>query len=224
MMRKGETIAGGLSGSVCRLIWSRNQYATGEIFLALKRVQEEPDATAAALVGLPLPAAAAATLVAAATATTSSAAGAAAQAGGSSTGGGVPGGSGPSAAGGGGAAASRLRGGLGGVTIATSAMVNASPAATALVAAQVVGGGGVPSSLAAASAVVQQEAVVNQAGIEFLRRLPGVTDTNWRGIMAGVRSLRELADCSVERLAEMMGGSKAAKVLHDFLHAPCPVA
>jgi hypothetical protein len=44
----------------CRLLWSRSQHATGELFLALKRNQEEPDAAAAALVGLPAGIAAAA--------------------------------------------------------------------------------------------------------------------------------------------------------------------
>jgi DNA excision repair protein ERCC-4 len=36
-----------------RLIWSRSFHATGEIFLALKRNQEEPDAATAAAVGVP---------------------------------------------------------------------------------------------------------------------------------------------------------------------------
>lgn len=43
-----------------RLLWSRSLHATGELFLALKRNHEEPDATAAALTGLPPEAAAAA--------------------------------------------------------------------------------------------------------------------------------------------------------------------
>lgn len=50
---------------VCRLLWSRSQHATGELFLALKRNQEEPEAAAAALVGLSPEAAAAALAVAA---------------------------------------------------------------------------------------------------------------------------------------------------------------
>lgn len=34
-------------------VWSRSPHATADIFLGLKRNQDEPDAAAAALVGLP---------------------------------------------------------------------------------------------------------------------------------------------------------------------------
>jgi hypothetical protein len=66
--------------------------------------------------------------------------------------------------------------------------------------------------------------VVNQAAIDLLRRLPGVTDANFRPLMGGLNSLAELADASLERLQELMGGAKAAQMLYDFLHAPCPAA
>ena len=46
------------------MLWSRSQHATGELFLSLKRNQEEPDAGTAAVVGL-TPEAAAAALAAA---------------------------------------------------------------------------------------------------------------------------------------------------------------
>jgi DNA excision repair protein ERCC-4 len=69
-----------------------------------------------------------------------------------------------------------------------------------------------------------QESVINQAAIDLLRSLPGVTDTNWRAIMNGVGSLRQLADVELTQLEQMMGGAKAARALYDFLHAPCPVA
>ncbi|KAK2970371.1 hypothetical protein RJ640_012951 [Escallonia rubra] len=62
----------------------------------------------------------------------------------------------------------------------------------------------------------------NTSAVEFLRRLPGVTDSNYRGIMDGCKSLAELALLPVERLAEMMGGQKAAKTLRDFLDAKYP--
>lgn len=52
----------------CRLLWSRSQHATGELFLALKRNHEEPEPAAAALVGLTAEAAAAAVAAAAPTA------------------------------------------------------------------------------------------------------------------------------------------------------------
>lgn len=62
----------------------------------------------------------------------------------------------------------------------------------------------------------------NTSAIEFLRRLPGVTDSNYRAIMDGCNSLAELAVLPVERLAELMGGQKAARTLKEFLDAKCP--
>lgn len=40
--------------------------------------------------------------------------------------------------------------------------------------------------------------------------------------MDGCKSLSELATLPVERLAELMGGQKAAKTLKDFLDAKYP--
>ncbi|ONK73426.1 uncharacterized protein A4U43_C04F31370 [Asparagus officinalis] len=62
----------------------------------------------------------------------------------------------------------------------------------------------------------------NTSAIEFLRRLPGVTDSNYRAIMDSCKNLAELALLPVERLAELMGGQKAAKTLKEFLDAKCP--
>ncbi|XP_020586235.1 DNA repair endonuclease UVH1 [Phalaenopsis equestris] len=62
----------------------------------------------------------------------------------------------------------------------------------------------------------------NTTAIEFLRRLPGVTDSNYRTLMDGCKSLAELALLPVERLAELMGGQKPAKMLREFLDAKCP--
>lgn len=59
----------------------------------------------------------------------------------------------------------------------------------------------------------------NTGAIEFLRRLPGVTDANYRSLMDGCNSLAELADIPVEKLAELMGGQKAARSLREFLDA-----
>lgn len=58
--------------------------------------------------------------------------------------------------------------------------------------------------------------------MEFLRRLPGVNDSNYRAIMDGCKSLSELALLPIERLAEIMGGQKAAQTLRDFLDAKYP--
>ncbi|KAL3331022.1 hypothetical protein AABB24_034697 [Solanum stoloniferum] len=62
----------------------------------------------------------------------------------------------------------------------------------------------------------------NTSAVEMLRRLPGVTDSNYRGIMDGCKSLAELAMLPMERLAELMGGQKAAKMLREFLDAKYP--
>lgn len=58
--------------------------------------------------------------------------------------------------------------------------------------------------------------------MEFLRRLPGVTDSNYRAIMDGCKSLAELALLPVDRLAELMGGQKGALTLREFLDAKYP--
>ncbi|CAL9110957.1 unnamed protein product [Musa textilis] len=62
----------------------------------------------------------------------------------------------------------------------------------------------------------------NTSAIEFLRRLPGVTDANYRALMDGCKNLAELALLPVERLTELMGGQKAARMLKEFLDAKCP--
>ncbi|KAK4486509.1 hypothetical protein RD792_009192, partial [Penstemon davidsonii] len=62
----------------------------------------------------------------------------------------------------------------------------------------------------------------NTSAVEFLRRLPGVTDSNYRSIMDACKSLAELALLPLEKLAEMMGGLKAANSLRDFLDAKYP--
>ncbi|VFR02192.1 unnamed protein product [Cuscuta campestris] len=62
----------------------------------------------------------------------------------------------------------------------------------------------------------------NTSAVEFLRRLPGVTESNYRAIMDGCKSLADLCLLPVERLAELMGGLKAAKTLRDFIDAKYP--
>lgn len=62
----------------------------------------------------------------------------------------------------------------------------------------------------------------NTSAVEFLRRLPGVTDSNYRLIMDGCKNLAEVALLPIEKLAELMGGQKAAKTLRDFLDAKFP--
>lgn len=62
----------------------------------------------------------------------------------------------------------------------------------------------------------------NTSAVEFLRRLPGVSDANYRSIMEKCKSLSELASLPVEELAEIMGGQKVAKSLREFLDAKYP--
>ncbi|GAB2235325.1 hypothetical protein Droror1_Dr00025748 [Drosera rotundifolia] len=62
----------------------------------------------------------------------------------------------------------------------------------------------------------------NTSAVEFLRRLPGVTDSNYRAILDGCGSLAELALLPLERLTELMGGQKAARTLREFLDAKYP--
>jgi DNA excision repair protein ERCC-4 len=68
------------------------------------------------------------------------------------------------------------------------------------------------------------DSVVNVAAMELLRRLPGVTDANYRAIVRELGSLRALAEAPLERLAAVMSSQRGAKALFDFLHAPCPLA
>ncbi|CAM0149530.1 unnamed protein product [Urochloa decumbens] len=62
----------------------------------------------------------------------------------------------------------------------------------------------------------------NTSAIEFLRRLPGVTDSNYRAIMDGCNSLADLALLPIEKLAGLMGSQKGARTLKEFLDAKCP--
>ena len=62
----------------------------------------------------------------------------------------------------------------------------------------------------------------NTTAVELLRRLPGVTDANYRSLMDSCESLAELACVPLEKLSELMGGQRPARMLHDFLDAKYP--
>uniref|UniRef100_A0A7S3UA94 ERCC4 domain-containing protein n=1 Tax=Picocystis salinarum TaxID=88271 RepID=A0A7S3UA94_9CHLO len=66
------------------------------------------------------------------------------------------------------------------------------------------------------------EDLYNQAAIDVLRKLPGVTNNNYRQVMSTFKSLAEMSAASKEDLAKVLGGMQNAKRLHDFLHAECP--
>ncbi|EYU40836.1 hypothetical protein ABFS82_05G079800 [Erythranthe guttata] len=63
---------------------------------------------------------------------------------------------------------------------------------------------------------------LNTSAVEFLRRLPGITDSNYRSVMDGCKNLAEFVQLPMEKLAVLMGGHKAAKTLRDFLDAKYP--
>lgn len=65
------------------------------------------------------------------------------------------------------------------------------------------------------------DTVVNAVGIDILKRLPGVTEANWRALMREGGSLAGLATVSLDRLTVVMGGEVVAKKLYDFLHEGC---
>ncbi len=67
------------------------------------------------------------------------------------------------------------------------------------------------------------EVTVNQAAADLLRKLPGVSEANYRQVMAAAGSLAALADMSLAQLEAAMGSARAAKALRDFLDAPCPL-
>ncbi|CAH9096097.1 unnamed protein product [Cuscuta epithymum] len=62
----------------------------------------------------------------------------------------------------------------------------------------------------------------NTSAVELLRRLPGVTESNYRAIMDGCKCLADLSLLPMDRLAELMGGSRPAKTLRDFIDAKYP--
>jgi DNA excision repair protein ERCC-4 len=64
------------------------------------------------------------------------------------------------------------------------------------------------------------ESVINQTAIDLLRRLPGVTDANFRALMTAAGSLAGLAAMDERALAAAMGSVRGARALHSFLHMP----
>lgn len=69
---------------------------------------------------------------------------------------------------------------------------------------------------------ISSDLVINDQAIEVLRKLPGVTDSNFRPLMGACTCLADLADMSLSALEGIIGSKKNAKLLRDFLDAPCP--
>lgn len=53
---------------------------------------------------------------------------------------------------------------------------------------------------------------------DLLIRMPGVTFKNYKLIMNKVNNLRELSQLSLDELTTVMGNSKQASLLHEFIH------
>jgi len=68
------------------------------------------------------------------------------------------------------------------------------------------------------AAVEREAANLSLTPHDILRKLPGVTVNNIRGLLQNVANLRELSECSLEQLAKWMGGMANAKKLHAFMH------
>jgi DNA excision repair protein ERCC-4 len=94
----------------------------------------------------------------------------------------------------------------------------AEPEPTVEVAAKV----GLPPDLSADGAGVDEP--YNQAGIDFLRKLPGITDKNLRRVLDTIECVADLAEMSQADMAKMLGDNRQARTLHEFLHTEFPSA
>jgi len=67
-----------------------------------------------------------------------------------------------------------------------------------------------------------KEEPTNTAAMDFLRRLPGVTEGNAHALLRHLGSLAALAAADEPRLAQVLGDKGQAQRLHTFLHSPFP--
>ena len=79
---------------------------------------------------------------------------------------------------------------------------------------------GVPDADGEVHKLVQDD--LNDAAVDLLRRLPGITDRNYRKVIAKVDSIRTLCDMSEEEIAAVLEDARQAKTLYTFLHTPFP--
>ncbi len=64
----------------------------------------------------------------------------------------------------------------------------------------------------------REDAQLSLTPHDILRKLPGVTATNIRGLLQQVNNLRELSEATLKQLTQWMGGAAAAKKLYTFMH------
>ena len=85
------------------------------------------------------------------------------------------------------------------------------------------GGGRAAERGGGRSALPVPEEPFNQPAIDFIRRLPGVTEANYRRVIDAVESPAKLAEMTQEQpRARVLGDARQAKTLHEFIHAPFP--
>lgn len=76
-----------------------------------------------------------------------------------------------------------------------------------------------PDPVAAGNVGIQgNQPAINTTALDMLRRLPGVNDSNFRGLCKEAGSLAGLADLSLDRISVIMGSEVSGKRLYDFLH------
>ena len=79
---------------------------------------------------------------------------------------------------------------------------------------------GVPDADGEVQKLVQDD--LNDAAVDLLRKLPGITDRNYRKVIAKVDSIRKLCEMSEEEIAAVLEDTRQAKTLYTFLHTPFP--
>ena len=76
-----------------------------------------------------------------------------------------------------------------------------------------------PDPVAAGNVGIEgNEPAINTTALDMLRRLPGVNESNFRGLCKEAGSLAGLADISLDRISAIMGSEVSGKRLYDFLH------
>ena len=63
----------------------------------------------------------------------------------------------------------------------------------------------------------------NQEAVDFLRRLPGITDSNYRRAIRAIDTVADLADLSEQEMARILGDARQAKTLHTFINTTSPL-
>ena len=79
---------------------------------------------------------------------------------------------------------------------------------------------GVPEADGSIHKLVEDD--VNDAAVDLLRRLPGITDRNYHKVMRKVESIEKLCGLTEEEIADVLEDARQAKTLHTFLHSPFP--